>query len=155
MTPAMQKLKAAQVPFTLHRYRHDPRQEAYAKEAAAALGIPLDRLFKTLVIRLDGQKEAIALVPGSKRLDFKAVAETMGAKRAAMASPEAARRVTGCVIGGISPLGHRKPLPAVIDQSALDHETLFVSAGKRGLQMELNVQDLIRICNATVGKISR
>ena len=155
MTPAVKILENSGVPFMIHRYPHDPKNEAYAMEAAEALGISPHRLFKTLVILLNGCKEAVALVPASKRLDLKAVAETMGAKSATMASPEVAQRAASYVIGGISPLGHRKPMPVVVEEAALDHKTLYVSAGKRGFQVELGPKDLIRLCKATLGKISK
>jgi len=155
MTPAVKILENSGAPFIVHRYSHDPKVEDYAMEAAEALGVSPHRLLKTLVILFDGWKEAVALVPASKRLDLKAVAETMGAKSAAMASPEVAQRATGYVIGGISPLGHRKPMPVVLEEAALDQKTIYVSAGKRGFQVELGPEDLIRLCKATLGKISK
>ncbi len=154
MTPAVKFLEASGISFSLHRYRHDSKTRAYAMEAAGKLDVFPDRLFKTLVVLLDGKQAALALVPGSRRLDLKAAARLLGAKETALAPPAAARRITGFVVGAISPFGLRKPLPVVADETALDHETLYVSAGKRGLQVEMRPKDLIRICNAFLGKIS-
>ncbi len=155
MTRAIRILEKKGVPFAVHRYRHDPRAGHYGMEAAEALGISPHRIFKTLVILLDGRKEAVALVPASKHLDLKAVASVFEAKSAEMAPPETAEKTTGCVVGGISPLGHRKPLPVALDETVRHLETVYVSAGKRGLQVELRPDDLIGLCNGSLGKISR
>lgn len=154
MTPAVKFLEASGISFSLHRYRHDSKTHAHAVEAAGKLEIFPDRLLKTLVVLLDGKQAALALVPGSRRLDLKAAARLLDAKEAALAPPAAAQRITGFVVGGISPFGLRNPLPVMVDEKALDHETLYVSAGKRGLQVEIRPKDLIRISNALLGKIS-
>lgn len=136
-TPATVALEKAAVPFTVHAYEHDPASElSYGAEAAAALGTAAERVFKTLVAEVDTVL-TVAVVPVSATLDLKALASAAGGKRAAMADPAAAERTTGYVRGGISPLGQRKALPTVVDASALGFETVYVSAGKRGLEVEL------------------
>jgi Cys-tRNA(Pro)/Cys-tRNA(Cys) deacylase len=152
-TPATALLSRAKIPFTLHRYEHDPRAEAYGDEAAEALGIEPHRIFKTLVAMIDGRL-VCAVVPVAGRLDIKALAAAVGGKRGAMADPAAAARATGYVVGGISPIGQRTALPVVIDDSATTFETVFVSAGKRGLQVELQPADLIRAANGRYAAIS-
>jgi Cys-tRNA(Pro)/Cys-tRNA(Cys) deacylase len=143
-TPATVLLTRQQVPHTLHPYSHDPRAEAFGEEAAAALGIAPERIFKTLIAAIDGRL-VCAVVPVAGRLDLKALATAVGGKRAAMAEPAAAARATGYVVGGISPLGQKSRLPVVVDASASQFPTVYVSAGKRGLQVELAPADLVRL----------
>lgn len=152
-TPATALLARAGVPHTLHPYEHDPRAGSYGAEAAAALGVPPGRLFKTLVAAVDGRL-AVGVVPVSGSLDLKALAAALGGKKAALAEPAAAERATGYVTGGISPLGHRTRLPVVVDASAQEWETVFVSAGRRGLQVELAPAELVRAAGATVAAIA-
>lgn len=152
-TPATALLTTQKVPHTLHPYDHDARSEAYGDEAAALLGVEPARLFKTLIVSLDG-KLACAVVPVSGRLDLKAFAAALGGKKAEMADPAAAARATGYVVGGISPLGQKTRLRVVVDESALAFHTVFASAGKRGLQMELAPADLVRLADATTATIS-
>jgi Cys-tRNA(Pro)/Cys-tRNA(Cys) deacylase len=152
-TPATAALRKAAVPHTLHPYGHDPRSTSYGEEAATALGVDPDRLFKTLVATVDGAL-AVAVVPVSGSLDLKALAAALGGKRAAMAAPEAAARATGYVTGGISPVGLRSRLPVVVDASALGWPTVFVSAGRRGLQVELAPADLVRAAAAETARIA-
>ena len=135
-TPATALLTRPRIAFTLHPYEHDPRAEAYGEEAAAALGVDPARIFKTLIAAVDG-KLACAVVPVAGRLDLKAFAAALGGKRAELADPAAAARATGYVVGGISPIGQKTRLPVVVDESAAGFDTVFVSAGKRGLQVEL------------------
>jgi Cys-tRNA(Pro)/Cys-tRNA(Cys) deacylase len=154
-TPATVALERAGVPFTVHAYTHDPaRGLAYGEEAAAALGVAADRVFKTLIADVEGAL-TVAVVPVCGSLDLKALASAAGGKRAAMADPAAAERSTGYVRGGISPLGQRKALPTVVDASALRHETVFVSAGKRGLEVELAPADLRDLTGAVTAPIAR
>lgn len=153
-TPAVVALTAAGVEFTVHAYTHDPAAASYGAEAAAALGVPAERVFKTLVAEVDGAP-AVAVVPVDRTLDLKALASAAGGKRAAMAEPAAAERATGYVRGGISPLGQRHRLPTVVDTSALDHPTVFVSAGRRGLEVELSPADLVALTDAATGAIAR
>lgn len=155
-TPATSLLARSGVRFTLHPYEVDPRSVAdssYGEVAAAALGVGPQRLFKTLIASVDG-KLTCGVVPVAGHLDLKALAAAVGGKRAEMAVPAAAQRATGYVVGGISPLGQKTRLPMVIDVSALDHDTVFVSAGKRGLQVELRPSDLIELCAATTATIA-
>jgi len=152
-TPATALLTKHKVPFTLHPYEHDPRAEAYGEEAASALGVAPERMFKTLIADVGG-KLVCGVVPVAGRLDLKALAAAVGGKKAEMADPTAAARATGYVVGGISPLGQRSQLRIVIDTSAADFETVFVSAGKRGLQMELAPSDLVRAASATLAPIA-
>jgi Cys-tRNA(Pro)/Cys-tRNA(Cys) deacylase len=153
-TPATQLLVRLGIAHTLHRYEHDPRGGAYGPEAAAALGLPPERVFKTLVAEVDGAL-AVAVVPVAGSLDLKALADAVGGKKARMADPAAAERATGYVTGGISPLGQRRRLPVVVDAAAEGFATIFCSGGQRGLQVELAPADLIRATGATVAPIGR
>lgn len=162
-TPATVALEKAGAAFTVHAYEHDPASGlSYGDEAAqalaAGLGIAPDevrqRVFKTLVAEVDGAL-TVAVVPVTGSLDLKALAAAVGGKRAAMADPAAAERTTGYVRGGISPLGQRKALPTVLDDSALAFATVCVSAGKRGLEVELAPAALIALTSATAAPISR
>lgn len=152
-TPATALLARQKVAHTLHPYSHDPRADGFGEEAAAALGVAPQQLFKTLVASIDGRL-VCAVVPVAGRLDLKALAAAVGGKRAAMAEPAAAQRATGYVVGGISPLGQKSRLPVVVDASAQEFATVFVSAGKRGLQVELAPADLLRLTSATVASIA-
>lgn len=153
-TPATVALTAAGVPFTVHSYDHDPSHPSYGEEAAEAMGVSPDRVFKTLVADVDGAL-TVAVVPVAGRLDLKALASAAGGKRAAMADPALAERTTGYVRGGISPLGQRKRLPTVLDESAARHETICVSAGRRGLEVELSPADLRDLTSAVLAPIGR
>jgi Cys-tRNA(Pro)/Cys-tRNA(Cys) deacylase len=157
-TPATRALEQARIPHTLHAYPHDPRARdrglGYGQEAAQALDLDPARVFKTLVALVDGSL-AVAVVPVSARLDLKALAAALGGKRAVMAETAAAERATGYVVGGISPLGQRRRLPTVVDASALDHPTVLVSAGRRGLDVELAAADLIRLAGARTATLCR
>lgn len=151
-TPATALLARRKVEHTLHPYGHDPRAGSYGAEAAAALGVDPARLFKTLVAAVDGAL-AVGVVPVTGSLDLKALAAALGGKRAAMADPAAAERATGYVTGGISPLGLRSRLPVALDASALDWPTVYVSAGRRGLQVELAPADLVLVTGAVVARL--
>lgn len=155
MTPAINAAKQARVPFHVHEYVHDPKAESYGEEAAEKLNLPLAQVFKTLVVSLDGKGLAVAVVPVSGKLDMKACAAALGAKKSEMAARHDAERVTGYVLGGISPLGQKKRLPTVIDASAREFETLFVSAGRRGLEIELSAADLARLTAGIFADVSR
>ncbi|MFG2980429.1 Cys-tRNA(Pro) deacylase [Streptomyces sp. NPDC048258] len=153
-TPAIVALTAAGAEFTTHAYAHDPAHASYGEEAAEALGIPSDRVFKTLVAEVDGVL-TVAVVPVSGSLDLKALASAVGGKRAVMADPALAERTTGYVLGGISPLGQRKRLRTVIDASASGHPTVCCSAGRRGLEVELSPSTLTALTDATLAPIAR
>lgn len=161
-TPATVALTTAGVAFTVHSYEHDPASASYGEEAVLALasllgGAPDDlrsRVFKTLLAEVDGAL-TVAVVPVAGALDLKALASAVGGKRAAMADPAAAERVTGYVRGGISPLGQRRRLPTVLDSSAAGHATVCVSAGRRGLEIELSPADLAALTGAVEAPIAR
>ncbi|MEU6440998.1 Cys-tRNA(Pro) deacylase [Streptomyces sp. NPDC047046] len=153
-TPATVALVRAGTAYTLHAYAHDPAHPSYGEEAAEALGVTPDRVFKTLVAEVDGSL-TVAVVPVAGTLDLKALAAAAGGKRAVMADPAAAERTTGYVRGGISPLGQRKALPTVIDDSAAAHPTICVSAGRRGLEVELAPKDLAALTKAVLAPIGR
>lgn len=151
-TPATAALAAAGVPFVLHPYPHDPSAASYGMEAAQALGFDPSRVFKTLMVEVDGRL-AVGVVPVSGSLDLKAMAASLGGKRAALAEAAAAERRTGYVLGGISPLGQRQSSPTVIDDSVLGQETVLVSGGRRGLDVELSPSDLVRLTGAFTARI--
>lgn len=153
-TPATVALTRAGVGFTSHPYDHDPAAESFGLEAARVLGVDPGRVFKTLFVSADGRL-AVGVVPVSGQLDLKAVAAALGAKKAVMAEPAAAERASGYVVGGISPVGQRRPHPTVVDESALAFETVFVSGGRRGLDLELAPADLLRVTSATTARIGR
>ncbi len=152
-TPATALLSRAGVAFTLHPYPHDPRAEGFGEEAATALGVAPERIFKTLIAAADGAL-VCAVVPVAHRLDLKALAAAVGTKRAELAEPAAAARATGYVVGGISPLGQKARLRVVLDSSATAFPTVYVSAGKRGLQVEIAPEDLVRLAGAELAAIA-
>jgi Cys-tRNA(Pro)/Cys-tRNA(Cys) deacylase len=141
-------VQRAGVPFALHEYEHDPGARSFGDEAVEKLGWPADRIFKTLVVAVDGELH-VACVPVSAQLDLRALG-----KRAKLADKEHASRTTGYVTGGTSPLGQRKQLPTHVDASALEHETILVNGGRRGLQLELAPADLVRLTNARVHRLA-
>jgi Cys-tRNA(Pro)/Cys-tRNA(Cys) deacylase len=153
-TPATVALSTAGVEFTVHAYEHDPAHPSYGEEAAEAMGVSPERVFKTLVADVDGTL-VVAVVPVAGSLDLKSLATAVGGKRAAMADPTLAERTTGYVRGGISPLGQRKKLRTVVDASADGHDTICVSAGRRGLEVELSPQDLLKLTEAVAAPIAR
>ncbi len=153
-TPAVTLAARAGVAFEVHRYDHDPDEPSYGAEAAEALGVDPDRVFKTLVVVAD-ERLAVAVVPVSGELDLKKLAGALGARKAAMAHPTEAERATGYVVGGISPLGQKRKLATVVDASASRFPTIFVSAGRRGLELELPPADLVRLAGAAVAAVGR
>lgn len=153
-TPATVALATAGVPFAVHSYNHDPAVGSYGREAAEALNVAPERVFKTLIVNVDGTLR-VGVVPITGQLDLKALAAAVGGKRAAMAEPTVAERSSGYIVGGISPLGQRRPLRTVLDDSVLEHPTMFVSAGRRGLEIELAPSDLIALTNALTAAIGR
>ncbi len=158
MTPAINLVKKQKIDFTLHSYKPGiSSTESYGEEAAEALGLDKNRVFKTLVTALNGNKRTlgIAVVPVSTMLDLKQFAKAAGTKNAEMAQAKDAQRTTGYVLGGISPLGQKQKLLTVVDASLADFETVFISAGKRGMQMELAPSDLIKLTNARVSIITK
>lgn len=153
-TPATVALSRAGIAFELREYSHDPRATSYGLEAAEALGEDPARVFKTLMATVDGRL-TVAVVPVGGQLDLKALARAVGGSKAVMAAQGDAERATGYVAGGISPIGQRRPHPTVVDRTALDHPTVLVSAGRRGLDLELAPADLVAITGAIVDRVGR
>ncbi len=161
-TPALAALAAAGIPHVVHEYeapeptgdRDRDARPHYGLDAAAALGVAPERIFKTLVASVDGRL-VVGVVPVSGELDLKALAAAAGGHRAELAPPDAAERATGSVIGGISPLGHRRPMPVFVDSSGSSYPTIFVSGGRRGLQVELAPADLLRLAKSAPARIAR
>ena len=153
-SPATSSLDRAHVAYRSHTYTHDPTIASYGLEAAAALGVPAERVFKTLVVET-GAGLAVCVVPVGAQLDLKAAARALGVKRVTMATPVVAERSSGMVIGGISPIGQKRRLPTVVDASAQLCDTVFVSGGRRGFDIELAPADLIAMTTAMMAPIAR
>jgi Cys-tRNA(Pro)/Cys-tRNA(Cys) deacylase len=155
MTPAINAAKRARITYAVHGYEHDKTATAYGEEAAGKLGLSPARVFKTLLAQLDGQELVVAVVPVANQLNLKQLAAALNARSADMARPADAERATGYVVGGISPLGQKKALRTVIDDSARGHATIYVSAGRRGLEIELAPADLAALTRAAFAAIAR
>jgi Cys-tRNA(Pro)/Cys-tRNA(Cys) deacylase len=153
-TPATAQLKASGVRFTPHEYEHDPAASSFGMEAATALGLDPDRVFKTLLADVDGRL-VVGVVPVTGKLDLKALAAAVGGKKSSMADPAVAERKTGYVVGGISPFGQKVRHPTVIDETAELFDTVFVSGGRRGFDIEVAPADLIAVTGAVVADIAR
>lgn len=153
-TPAIAALTAAGVPFTVHGYEHDPAARSFGLEAADVLGLPAEQVFKTLLVDT-GTTLAVGIVPVAGSLDLKAMAAALGVKKAVMADPATAERVTGYVLGGISPLGQKRRLPTVLDESAELYDVIYVSGGRRGLDVGICPADLVALTGAVVADIGR
>jgi Cys-tRNA(Pro)/Cys-tRNA(Cys) deacylase len=152
-TPATNLLTSKGVDFKAHEYSHDPNSTSFGLEAAEKLGVDPNRVFKTLIANVD-ESFAVAIVPVNQQVSLKSLARTLGAKRAVMADPVKAARLTGYVVGGISPLGQKRLLSTVIDQSAKEFETILVSGGRRGFDIELSPQDLAELLSAIFAEIA-
>ena len=153
-TPATVALDRAGIRYAVRAYEHDPAAASYGAEAAKALGVAQARVFKTLLVQ--GERElAVGIVPVDGQLDLKAMAAALGLKRVAMADVATAERVTGYVVGGISPIGQKRSLETVLDESAQQHDTILVSGGRRGLDLELAPADLLAVTRGTIAGIAR
>jgi len=159
-TRAIDAARRAGISYVVHEYAHDTRTSlkeggrGYALEAVEALGIDAGRVFKTIVIAVDGRL-GLAVVPADSEVDLRTVADALGGRKALMAPPAEAERVTGYVLGGISPLGTRRPLPTVVDASAASYPTIHVSAGRRGLEIELAAADLVALVKGSLAPVAR
>ncbi|WP_413601934.1 Cys-tRNA(Pro) deacylase [Curtobacterium sp. Curtsp57] len=153
-TPATLALERAGVPFTPHVYEHHETATNFGEEAAAALGLREEQVFKTLIVSVDGTL-AVAIVPVANRLDLKAIAAAVGGKKATLADPALAEKRTGYVVGGISPVGQRSRIRTVLDESATEYATIFVSGGRRGFDIEIAPSDLLAVTEATTAAIAR
>ncbi len=155
MTPGINAARKHNVSHKVHEYSHDAAAESYGLEAAEKLGVAPERVFKTLVVNLDGKQLAVGVVPVAGMLNLKQIARAAGAKKAAMAEPADVERSTGYVLGGVSPLGQKKALPTVIDASAQEFTTIYVSAGRRGLEIELAPADLCALVSGSFAAIAQ
>ncbi|WP_087019332.1 Cys-tRNA(Pro) deacylase [Thaumasiovibrio subtropicus] len=157
MTPAINLLKKKKVPHKVHQYHHDSSNTDFGLEAIEALNQDGEQVFKTLLFCINGDPKAlnVAVVPVAKKLDLKAAAKAAGAKKAEMANPDVAEKATGYIVGGISPLGQKRRLPTFVAASAQHFSTMFVSAGKRGVEVELSPSDLAKLTNARFSDIAR
>ncbi len=155
MTPAIDAAIKAKIRHVVHEYSHDPAEKSYGIEAASKLGIPDGRVFKTLVVSIAGKELAVGIIPVSSMLNMKLMAKSLGVKKVSMAEGADVERSTGYVLGGVSPLGQKKRLRTIIDASALDYTTIFVSAGRRGLEIELDPNDLAALTSADVSEIGK
>lgn len=153
MTPGINTVKKNKISHQIHEYSLDVSSESYGLETAEKMGVPVQRVFKTLVVALDNKELAVGVLPVSSKLSMKHIAKALGAKKAAMADKTDVQRSTGYVLGGVSPLGQKKQLKTVIDASAQNHATIYVSAGRRGLEIELNPVDLTNLTRARLADI--
>ncbi|TLX48371.1 Cys-tRNA(Pro) deacylase [Pseudoalteromonas phenolica] len=151
MTPAILLARKNKIPFSVHEYKHEPNAQSYGLEAAEKLGLNPSQVFKTLVVETDSKQLVVAVLPVNQQLNLKSLAKAVGAKKAAMAAQQLVERSTGYILGGVSPLAQKKRLATVIDSSAKTFETIFVSAGRRGLEIELAAATL---CELTQGQFA-
>jgi Cys-tRNA(Pro)/Cys-tRNA(Cys) deacylase len=155
VTPGIEQARRAKIDYRVHEYEHDPTSESWGLEAAQKTGVAEARIFKTLVVELANDELSVGVLPVSAMLSMKAIARAAGAKKAAMAKPADVERSTGYVLGGVSPLGQKRKLKTFIDESARDFPTIYVSAGRRGLEIELSPEDLARLTRGIFASISR
>ncbi len=155
MTPAIQLLQKKRVKFQIHQYDHDPNWGAYGEEAAVKMGIDPERVYKTLVVELAGKNLVVAIIPVTRSLDLKAVAKICCVKKAKMAEKALVEKITGYIVGGVSPLAQKKKLKTIINSCAGDFESICISGGKRGLDIELSPQSLVQLTHADFALISK
>jgi len=153
MTPGINTVKKNNIAHKIHEYSHDASSESYGLEAAQKMAVSVQKVFKTLVVIVDNKELAVGVLPVSSKLSMKSIAKALSAKKASMADKSDVQRSTGYVLGGVSPLGQKKRLKTVLDSSAVNHTTIYVSAGRRGLEIELSPIDLTKLCNATLADI--
>lgn len=155
MTPGIYAAKHAKISYKVHEYVHDPANTSYGDEAAEKMNVPLERVFKTLVVILREKELAVGVVPVSSMLNLKHIARAAGVKKAKMATAADVERSSGYVLGGVSPLGQKRKLKTFIDSSARKYSTIYVSAGRRGMEIELQPDDLARLCNGVFAEIGQ
>ncbi|MBW4935121.1 Cys-tRNA(Pro) deacylase [Marinobacter sp. F4206] len=155
MTPGINAARKARISHTLHEYDHDPASESYGTEAAEKIDADPRRVFKTLVVDIDGRELAVGVVPVSAMLSMKLIARAAGGKKATMANPQVVQRSTGYVLGGVSPLGQKRRLKTFLDRSAEGFDTVYVSAGRRGLEIELSPQDLLKLTSGQLAVLQQ
>jgi Cys-tRNA(Pro)/Cys-tRNA(Cys) deacylase len=153
MTPGINQAKKHKVSHNIHEYSHDESSESYGLEAADKMGVSQDIVFKTLVVTLDNTELAVGIIPVSCKLSMKLIAKALGAKKAVMADKLDVERTTGYILGGVSPLGQKKRLKTILDSSANKHSSIYVSAGRRGLEIELSPTDLVKLTNGKLAEI--
>jgi len=153
MTPAINIAKKTKITYKIHEYAHDSSSQSYGSEAAEKLCLPEERVFKTLVVLLDNKELAVAVLPASSMLSMKLFAKAAGAKKATMAAQTDVERSTGYVLGGVSPLGQKKRLKTIVDSSANHHDTVYISAGRRGLEIELSPGDLASLVSGVFSEV--
>jgi len=154
MTPAVKQCQKAKITFTLHQYQHDANAASYGLEAAEKLSVNCERIFKTLVVETESKTLAVAIVPVAQQLNLKYIAKSLKCKKVVMAEPKRVQSTTGYVLGGVSPLGQKRRLPTIIDTSCQSQETVFISGGKRGLEIELTSEDLAQLTQANFSQIA-
>lgn len=155
MTPAVNSLKKSGVAFTIHQYEHEPDCSSYGKEAAEKLGVDPHRVYKTLVVMTDNGELVVSVIPVSAMLDLKALAKAAGTKKASMAEKDLVQRITGYIVGGVSPLAQKKKLKTVIDSGVEKFDTVLISGGKRGLDIEISPRDLAKLTAASLASIAK
>lgn len=148
MTPAINLLKKNKCDYKIHKYKHDPANTNYGLEAAHALGLDEKQVYKTLLVELNPKELAVGIIPVNKSMSLKNIASCLKAKSATMANKDEAQKITGYLLGGISPFGQKKLLKTVLDISAMDFDTIYVSGGRRGLDIEVKPSDIIKLLNA-------
>lgn len=155
MTPGINAVSKAGISHSIHEYEHDPASAGYGNEAAEKLGVEPARIFKTLVVAVDGKTLAVAVVPVTGMLSMKLIAKAAGGKKASMADPTQVQRRTGYVLGGVSPLGQKNRLKTFIDASAESFDTVYISAGRRGLEIELSPADLAKLTGGQLAPLQQ